>query len=532
MPLPVIPKPQSIETRSGHVELSKLKSVRVSPFEKGSPLNKIGKQLIDHLAAAGVQGLPLLPRTESVNGEGSIHLSIDPSLNKDNPEAYRLVISESGVTICGQTHAGVFYGVQTLVQLIQDAVKNARPRRTLPALQIVDAPRFPWRGFMLDSARHFQTVAQVKQMIDKIAALKLNRLHWHLADDQGWRFEVKSHPKLTTHGAWRGEGKNRYGGFYTQEQLKDIAAYAQDRCIKIIPEIDMPGHSNAAIFAYPELSCTGVPIDACDDGALDSYTRNDGRRLFCAGRDSVLAFLKDVLREVAEVFEPQFIHLGGDERPADIWSACPRCQERMKSLGLETEDELELWFASQVAAYVHDELKVQTIGWGDNLKKAGMPKDQIVQGWLEGQTEMAASQGRTTLNSFHEWVYLDYPPTDEARVGKPDWMPVLPIERVYQFEPIPDGLTDEQASLILGSEAPAWTEYLPTFADLVKQAIPRLRAFSEVLWSAKKLRDFDDFTARARRMEQGPAPLPKPVIPGVKNTQNEQKTLTNPAARS
>lgn len=521
----VIPKPCVTQPGSGAFQMRAAEAVRLRCPGVGTGLRRIGQYLTESLLARGMSALPILPDLQGGPlREGSIYLVIEPGAEGIDDEGYELTIDSGSVCITASTEAGVFYGVQTLLQLAAGPGGRvlAGP---IEGVVIKDQPRFPWRGFMLDSARHMQSVAEIKRIIDHLAGLKLNRFHWHIADDQGWRFEVRKYPRLTSVGAWRGEGQNKYGGFYTQREVREIVAYAKERYITVIPEIDMPGHCNAALLAYPELSCTGEPIEAVPEGGLDAYTRNGDRKLFCAGRDEVMTFLKDVLKEVAEVFEPPYIHLGGDERPTDIWSKCPRCNEQMKRRGVTGEDELELWFATEVATYVHNELKVGTIGWGDNLKKAGMPGDQIVQGWLEGQSEMAAGMGRKTINSFHEWVYLDYPMCEKSQVGKPDWMPLLPAEKVYGFEPVPKGLDADKIDLVLGGEAPVWTEYVETFGKLVRQVMPRLAAFSEVMWSTRESRDYGDFKRRADqlfRKRQVGALVAEPV---TKSLQIGKKTL-------
>lgn len=531
MQIAVVPKPSEIQTRPGVFAIASARVIyNTTSDDQRARLKWVAQYLADGLATGGATrgksdkpvgtlSVPVLPEIqEGVQPTGSIRLALDEGAEALGEEGYYLEVDADKVTLTARCAAGVFYGVQTLFQLVVSAQNNGHARQ-IPCVSIRDQPRFPWRGFMLDSARHMQSVSEIKRIIDRLAHMKLNRLHWHIADDQGWRLEILKYPKLTSVGAWRGEGAKRYGGFYTQQQVREIVAYAADRYITVIPEIDMPGHSNAALYAYPELSCSGDPINVDPEGGLEAYTKQDGRLLFCAGRDNVLTFLKDVMTEVAELFDPPYIHLGGDERPTDIWSKCPRCKQRMQDLKLKDEDELEFWFANKISTFVHEQLKVGTIGWGDNLKKAGMPKGQVVQGWLEGQTKQAAEMGWQTINSFHEWVYLDYPATEAAMADKPDWMPLLPIEKVYGFEPIPEGLNASQEALILGGESPIWTEYVKTYDELIRQVMPRLLAFSETLWSPKQARDFDDFKLRADALSRGQAPPATPVVKVTKSLQ-------------
>jgi hexosaminidase len=532
MPLTIIPQPVEAKQRPGSFGLASARVICLDTVGGDARFSWVGQYLADWLVSGGGDRVPVLLDTQRGSvSTGSIRLIQDPDSRDLGDEGYQLSVDKDHISITARYAAGAFYGVQTLIQLATGGIKNGSTP-CLPCVRIKDRPRFPWRGFMLDSARHMQSVSEVKRIIDRLAALKLNRFHWHIADDQGWRLEIRKHPRLTSVGAWRGEGSKRYGGFYTQRQVRDIVAYANDRCITVIPEIDMPGHCNAALHAFPELSCTGEPISADAEGGLNAYTRSDGRRLFCAGRDNVLAFLKDVLAEVAEVFDPPYIHLGGDERPSGIWSKCPRCIQRMQQLGLESEDELELWFASQIATFAHEQLKVRTIGWGDNLKKAGMPGGQIVQGWLEGQSAMAVGVGRQTINSFHEWVYLDYPWCEESRQGKPDWMPLLSVEKVYGFEPVPDGLSAGEADLVLGGEATVWTEYVETYEFLIRHVMPRLLAFSEVLWSPRDARNFNDFEVRAAQFTSSRQPTRKPEVQITKPLEFGKNILDKQASPS
>lgn len=526
MTLAVIPKPVETDLCPGDFGLASARMICLATAVDEPRFHWIGQYLADWLVSVGVARVPIQPDVQNkLSPNGTIRLIHDPDNHELGDEGYKLCVEEDHVSITAHRSAGIFYGVQTLIQLAAGGNQNGRGSR-VPCVRINDKPRFTWRGLMLDSARHMQSVSEIKQIIDRLAALKLNRFHWHIADDQGWRFEVRKYPRLTSVGAWRGEGANRYGGFYTQNQVRDIVAYANNRCITVIPEIDMPGHCNAALHAMPELSCSGEPINVDAAGGLEAYTRSDGRQLFCAGRDNAISFLKDVLTEVAEVFDPPYIHLGGDERPADIWSKCPHCNQRMQQLGLANEDELELWFASQIATFVSEELKISTIGWGDNLKKAGMPEGQVVQGWLEGQSAMAAGMGRQTIHSFHEHVYLDYPWCEDSRQGKPDWMPLLPVEKVYDFEPVPEGLDPASTDLVLGGEAPIWTEYVQTYDLLLKQVMPRLQAFSEVLWSPRASRNYSDFKARAAQYTTLRPPVEPPDIQIIKTADFGRKPLT------
>ncbi|MEZ6192451.1 MAG: beta-N-acetylhexosaminidase [Phycisphaerales bacterium] len=423
---------------------------------------------------------------------GSVVLTDEGAPSDLGQEGYRIEITPERVTLRAAAPAGLFYAYQSFAQLIQGhAAANGDTGRLteLPCAQVYDKPRFGWRGLMLDSARHYQPIEQIIRLIDRLAALKLNRLHWHLTEDQGWRLEILGYPKLTGVGAWRNNGKGRYGGFYTQEQVRDIVAYARSRHITVVPEIEMPGHNLAALAAYPELACNGASTEVTGKwGILDG--------VYCAGKEQTFRFLEDVLGEVAELFPGPYMHLGGDERKKGLWDSCPRCTEVRKAHGLAEESDLQKWFMQRVSGRVHESLLRRSISWGDNIDKGGID-GQIVHGWLPEQTAKAARQGHDTINSTHEWVYLDYPQNAEDHADrKPDWMIVLPLEKVYAFDPIPQNLEPQFHHHVLGSEATLWSEYIPDEAEMYHQLFPRLYAFSEAVWSDPGVRDFADFKRR------------------------------------
>jgi hexosaminidase len=427
-------------------------------------------------------------------------------------EGYELDITPDRITLRAAPGAGLFYAAKSFGQLLGGQRAAAGDNgsaylRQLPCATIKDRPRFAWRGFMLDSARHFQPIELIFELIDRLAALKLNRFHWHLTDDQGWRLEVLGFPALTSVGAWRSNGqvqggsrgdlgdrgdlgnRGRYGGYYTQEQVRDVVTYAGQRHITVVPEIEMPGHNLAALASYPQLSCHGGPLQVPGGwGVLDG--------VFCAGREQTFAFLQNVLDEVAELFPGPYLHVGGDERKRGLWDHCPRCLGVREKHGLADESALQRWFMGRVTDHVHTALGRRSIAWGDNIDAGGI-QGQVVHGWLPEQSAKSARQGLDTINSTHQWVYLDYPATEEELAeDKPDWMKVLPLEKVYRFDPIPPGLEPEFHPHVLGGEAPLWTEHVPTEAGLYHQLTPRLLAFSEAVWSPLQRRDFDDFKER------------------------------------
>lgn len=433
------------------------------------------------------------------NGQAAnLRISIDPNICDAKTEASILHIHEQHIHIIASDAAGAFYAMQSLSQLLY-AHRNAS---AIPCCKITDHPRYTWRGFMLDSARHFQSVDWIKQHIDRMAAIKLNRLHWHLCDDQAWRAQVKAYPRLTDIAAWRTQNGEQYGGYYTQQQMHDIVSYAEARHITVIPEIEMPGHCNAALVAYPKFSCTGQPLEVAAQG-WDAYTNLAGRLPYCAGKPEVYTFLKNVLTEMAEIF-PSHLHIGGDETPSSQWDDCPTCSALKTKLGLDTNTALRTHFLQQIDDHCQQTLDRSTIAWTDGVDKQ-IPKKQIVHAWLAHEAATAARLGYDVINSNHEWVYLDYPALDTDRPSKPDWMLTLPLEKIYHFDPTPEGLEPEFQQSILGSESPIWTEYAPGEQDLEKQIFPRLIAFSEALWSPRIGRSFDEF---AQRLTQHPHQQP------------------------
>jgi hexosaminidase len=405
------------------------------------------------------------------------------------------------VTIAGATVTGVFYGAQTLRQLLPAEIFSKAPLRRswdIQAVVIEDAPRFPWRGVMLDTARHFFPKEQVCKLIDLLALHKLNRLHLHLTDDQGWRVEIKQYPKLTGVGAWRNEtlvGHARhprgtdgtpYGGFYTQDELRALVAYAAARQITVVPEIEMPGHAQAAIAAYPELGTTGEQVSVGTGWGIFPH-------LFAPTAHAV-RFLQEVLSEVLDLFPDPYIHLGGDEAIKDQWRASPEVQTLMQELGVQDEEALQHWFLSQMEAFLARHGR-RLVGW-DELLEGGLPEEAIVMSWR------GTAGGIAAAHAHHDAImvptthcYLDYYQSSEP--GEPLAIGgFLPLETVYAFDPIPAELSGEEAAHILGTQAMLWSEYIPTLEHLEYMAFPRTAALAEVAWTAPEYRDFADFARR------------------------------------
>ena len=420
----------------------------------------------------------------------------------DNAEAYAMNVTADGIEITGATPAGVFYGMQTLRKALP-IVEGGEIH--LPAVAINDYPRFSYRGAHLDVSRHFFTTDSIKRFVDMLALHNLNRFHWHLTDDQGWRIEIKKYPKLTTVAAERDEtviGRNspEYDGkhygpfFYTQEECREIVEYAAERHITVIPEIDLPGHMQAALAAYPEYGCTGGPYEVWKMWGVSD-------NVLCAGNDATLSFIEDILSEVIEVFPSEYIHIGGDECPKTQWEKCPKCQARIKALGIKGDDKhtAEMYLQSFVINHAEKFLNSkgrQIIGW-DEILEGGLAPNATVHSWrgVEGGIE-AAKQGHDCIMSPTTFMYFDYYQTKDVE-GEPLAIGgYVPVERVYSFDPQPAHLTPEEQKHIIGVQANLWTEYVPTYSHVEYMLMPRMAALCEVQWSAADKKDYEDFLGR------------------------------------
>lgn len=432
--------------------------------------------------------------------DGAICLTLD--LNDDNAEAYKLIVNDKRVCISGASEAGVFYGIQTLrksLPVAQDINVN------LSAVEIYDKPRFAYRGAMLDVARHFYTVDEVKTFIDMLALHNINRFHWHLTDDQGWRIEIKKYPKLmsvaserkeTVVGRWYSgiyDGKP-YGGYYTQDELRDVIDYAAKRHITIIPEVDLPGHMQAALTAYPELGCTGGPYEVRTIWGVS-------QDVLCVGNDFTLQFVKDVLSEVADIFPSEYIHIGGDECPKVRWEKCPKCQEQIKSLGLKSdakhtkEQRLQSYMIQEAAKYLKEKGK-RIIGWTEILE-GGLVPDATLMSWIgESGGIEAAHQHHDVIMTPNTYLYFDYYQSKKVEDEPLAIGGYLPIEKTYNYEPMPKELTEEEQQYIKGVQANLWTEYIPVFSQVQYMVLPRLGAAAEVQWTDPSKKDYKDFLRR------------------------------------
>jgi hexosaminidase len=414
----------------------------------------------------------------------------------ENDEHYTLDGTSKSIVIQGDSYDGTFRGVQSLIQLLP--VKKSTSLQ-VPLVSINDQPRLKYRGLMLDVARHFFDVEFVKQYIDFIALHKMNTFHWHLTDDQGWRVEIKKYPKLTEVGAYRdgtiighypgtGNDNIRYGGFYTQDQIRDVVAYATKRHITVIPEIEMPGHAKAALASYPYLGCTGGPYKVLQTWGVEPD-------VFCAGNDSVFTFLQDVLDEVIPLFPSQYVHVGGDECPKDRWKTCPKCQKRIKENGLKDEHELQSYFVHRMEKYINSKGK-KIIGW-DEILEGGLAPNATVMSWRgeEGGIE-AAKQDHDVIMTPGSHVYLDH-----AQSKKEDSLTIggyISVQKVYSYEPVPPVLNDKQKKRILGAQGNLWTEYITNPRKVEYMIFPRVSALSEVLWTPAAAKNWNDFEKRLK----------------------------------
>ena len=431
---------------------------------------------------------------------GSVRLGIDGG---GGPESYRLTVSESGISIAGGDHAGLFYGLQTLSQLLPaglgDGAVSVTGPLEVPSVGIDDAPRFGYRGMHLDVGRHFFGPDFVKRYIDMLAHYKINRLHWHLTEDQGWRIEIDRYPRLTEVGAYRaqthiGHGREdfdgdgqRYGGFYTKDEIRDIVAYAESRYVTIVPEIEMPGHSLAALAAYPEFACTDGPFEVgMRWGVFED--------IYCPS-DETFEFLQNVLTEVMELFPGELIHVGGDEAPKARWEESEFVRALKEREGLADEHEVQSWFIQRIERFLNASGR-RLIGW-DEILDGGLAPDATVMSWrgTVGGIE-AARQGHDVVMTPYSHLYLDFYQTQDQE-GEPLAIGgFLPLDTVYSYEPVPEELTPAEAAHILGAQANVWTEYMKTEEHVEYMVFPRMFALSEVVWSPSDRKDFDRFVAR------------------------------------
>ena len=507
----LIPQPVSLVKKSGFFILPKQMTIQVG---KNADVKKIGMQLAERIMMATGYKVMLNENTEPASNGISLVLSAGKSFPK---EGYNLEVNTTNIIVEAAEPAGLFYGMQTLLQLLPKEIESnskiEKEKWEIPAVTINDHPRFGWRGLMLDVSRHFFTKEQVKRYIDDMVKYKFNTLHWHLTDDQGWRIEIKSFPKLTSVGSWRVDKTGTFGrfspplpdeprnsgGFYTQNDIKEIVQYAKDRFINILPEIDVPGHSLAAIAAYPELTCTpgtykvnsGEQLMVWPGGGQHFYGLMDNA--LCPANEKVYEFLDKVFTEVAQLFPFEYIHMGGDETARNFWEKSEAVKELMKKEKLKNLDEVQSYFVKRMVKIIASKGK-KLIGW-DEILEGGLAPGAAVMSWrgMKGGIE-AARMGHEVVMTPTDFVYIDYMQGDVTL--EPPVYSTLRLKKAYQFEPVPDGVN---ASLIKGGQANLWTEQVYNMRHAQYMTWPRGFAVAEALWSPKEKRNWNDFVPRVEK---------------------------------
>lgn len=497
----IVPYPNSLDARAGQFQLTNQCKLLFSTA-MDSAMRKVATQFLEQLHATSGLLLSSEDTADEVLSKNSIAFFVAPDLAS---EAYRIHIESDQAKIEASTAAGFFYAVQSLKQLLPVAIYGQEPcpneNWNLPCVLIEDAPRFSYRGMHLDVARHFFSLKEVKRYIDILSVYKLNTFHWHLTDDQGWRIEIKKYPRLTEVGSIRKgtvvlkeQGKYdgvSYGGYYTQDEIREIVAYAADRFITVIPEIDLPGHMLSALASYPELGCTGGPYEVSGQwGVLDD--------VLCAGKEKTFTFIEEVLTEVMDLFPSTYIHVGGDECPKVRWEKCPHCQARINSLGLKTdslhraEHYLQSYTISRVEKFLNERGR-QIIGW-DEILEGGLAPNATVMSWrgMDGGIE-GARQNHKVIMTPNTYLYFDYYQTLDT-IGEPFSIGgCVPVELVYSLDPVPAALQGSERDNIIGVQANLWSEYILIDQQLEYQLLPRLAALSEVQWTQPEQKNWERF---------------------------------------
>ena len=494
----VIPLPQEVSLTQGN-PFKLNENVLIAYPENNALLQRNAEFLSEYIQ----QATNYAPKTKAIAAgeqvKNAIVLGLDPGIA--NKEGYVLTTTPEGISINGQTENGVFYGIQTLRKSIPAEAKGATI--LIPAGEIKDEPRFSYRGMHLDVGRHFFPIEFIKKYIDLLALHNMNTFHWHLTEDQGWRIEIKKYPKLTEIGSQRSRtviGRNTqeydntpYGGFYTQEEAKEIVKYAQERYITVIPEVDLPGHMLAALAAYPEMGCTGGPYEVCPRwGVFED--------VLCIGNDKTMQFLEDVMSEIIEIFPSEYVHIGGDEAPRDRWKECPKCQARIKAEGLKAdknhtaEDRLQSYCMTRIEKFLNSKGR-RIIGW-DEILEGDVAPNATVMSWRGASGGIKAAQmGHDVIMTPNTYCYFDYYQTADTKDEPLGIGGYVPIEKVYSLDPTFD-LNEEQKKHIIGAQANLWTEYIATTEHVEYMVLPRMAALAEVQWTQPEKKDFKDFTTR------------------------------------
>jgi len=504
----IVPLPSNVETSKG---LFTFDGETAILYPSG---NNAANDVADYFARmlGGASGLTFNTESfdQAVQKNNAVIFSIEPGVG--GAEGYHLSVTPDAITVTATTAAGLFYGVQTLRELLPVRVESrvefpGQITWAVPCVEIDDSPRFPWRGMHLDVSRHFFDKDEVKRLLDCMALLKMNVFHWHLVDGAGWRIQIDAYPRLTEVGGWRkdisdeewsftkirhagpDDDKPPYGGFYTKDDIREIVAYAAKRHITVVPEIEMPGHSNAALAAYPELLCPNAEKTNID-------YENSG--VFCAGREETFTFLETVLDEVIDLFPSPYIHVGGDEVPKRYWEACPYCQKRIKDEKLADENELQSYFIKRMETFLNSRGK-KLIGW-DEILEGGLAPEATVMSWrgMEGGTE-AARQGHDVIMTPEDFCYFNHYQGDPGMEPRA-WGGFTPLSEVYAYDPVPADLGPDEAHFILGTQGCVWSEFIQTPEMLEYMILPRMAALAEVAWSELPDRDFSDFKGRMTEM--------------------------------
>ncbi len=496
----LVPRPMKMTGATGQFSLVPSTVI----LWQGSGAEGIASYLKERLRPATGFSLAVKTQEKGKNHDNAILLQVIPGKESSlGTEGYELVVARNGqVLITAAKPAGLFYGCQTYCQLLPPAIDSPQfvpnTKWTGPRVSIVDVPRFQWRGLMLDTCRHFSSTATVKRYIDLLSRHKMNRFHWHLTEDQGWRIEVPGYPLLSTVSSKRKEtpipadrkqGDGRpHGGLFTSTEIKEVVAYAAERFVTVIPEIEMPGHSLAALAAYPELACTEGPFEVGTKWGVF-------RDVYCAGNEKTFEFLEDVLKHVFTLFPGEFVHIGGDECPKTRWKKCPQCQARIKEEGLKNEHELQSYFISRMEKFLNANGK-RLVGW-DEILEGGLPANATVMSWRGIKGGIAAAKsGHDVVMTPTSHCYFDYYQGKDRKAEPPAIGGFLPCKKVYLYEPIPHELTAKEAEHILGAQGNLWTEYVPNQDQADYMVYPRASALAERLWSPKECRDWDEFRKR------------------------------------
>ncbi|HCE18381.1 MAG TPA: beta-N-acetylhexosaminidase [Anaerolinea thermolimosa] len=495
---PILPRPRHLTPREGQFTFSAQTALLADEAAEG-----VAAFLRDDLAR--VAGIRLMPGDSSGN---RVEFRLDEGLAALGEEGYRLEVSPQRILARAPAPRGLFYALQTLRQLLPVEIYSPTLQPGIewcvPCVEIEDRPRFSWRGAMLDVARHFMPLEFIFQWIDLLALHKMNRFHWHLTDDQGWRIEIKKYPRLTEVGAWRkqtmvGHFDGRleglvfdgipHGGFYTQEEVRRVVEYARARFVQVVPEIEMPGHSQAAIAAYPYLGNTGEAVEVSQVWGIHEHVFNVEERTF--------QFLTDVLEEVLDLFPDAFIHVGGDECPKKEWRESPSAQARMRELGLKNEDELQSWFIRRIDRFLTEQGR-RLIGW-DEILEGGLAENAAVMSWRGEEGGIAAANaGHDVVMAPYTFTYLDYYQSEDRAREPLAIGGYLPLEKVYLYDPLPAAIAPDRVHHVLGTQAQLWTEYIATPQHCQYMAFPRLCALAETAWLPPEQKDLADFKRRLR----------------------------------